>query len=198
MRRKIINALFIGMIIISLCSCGKQENENVTETTDVITADFVTEAEIRNLLDENLNCMSNIFILDTLPTKDTPIQGQEGIYQVEEDIFGDYAEFESYVRSVYCKETADMYLYDYPNEENPKYVNIEGKLCTNRHDAGKGYCVDWTDYALTIESVQDGECQFTVACSVEPIVEESVSKRYMIQGKAVYENDRWLLTDMLR
>lgn len=224
MRRKIVNALLIGMVVMSACSCGKKENENVTETTgfavgtegvvteaatqettaqgtvtDVTDATdaSVTETEIRALVDENLNCMRDIFVLGMLPTEDAPIQG-EWIYQVKEDIFRDYAEFESYVRSVYCKETADMYLYDYPYEGEPKYVNIDGKLCANKYlDGGRGYYVDWTDYALTIESVKDGRCQFTVTCLVEWPAENPVAEEYPVSGEAIYENGRWLLTEML-
>ena len=53
--------------------------------------------------------MRDVFVLGMLPTEDTPIEG-EWIYPVKEDVFKDYAEFDAYVRSVYCKETADMYL----------------------------------------------------------------------------------------
>ena len=64
---------------------------------------------------------------------------EPNIYIVDKTYFKSYEDFESYVRSVYCKETADRLLYDYPYEGNPKYINIDGELCVNTAlDGSKG------------------------------------------------------------
>ena len=217
MKRKFFSALVVGMAVLGLCACESTNKENVKETgkeTQTIVVETenketetqeteaeeskaqegaAIESEIRRLVDENLYCMRDVFVLSMLPTEDTPIEG-EWIYPVKEDVFKDYAEFDAYVRSVYCKETADMYLCG----EDPKYVNIDGKLCANKYlEGSKGYYVDWTDYDLTIDSVTEDECTFTVTCSVEWPADKPVKEAYPVSGKAVKEDGKWLLTSML-
>ena len=117
MKRKFFSALVVGMAVLGLCACESTKKETVKETgkeTQTIVVETESkeaeeskaqegaaiESEIRRLVDENLYCMRDVFVLGMLPTEDTPIEG-EWIYPVKEDVFKDYAEFDAYVRSVY-------------------------------------------------------------------------------------------------
>lgn len=210
---KFYTPLFALALSVMLASCSadadllKQSNEtdNAESTNTAALMDSepeatdvtIQESDIRALMKENLRCMNEIFVLGTLPHVGEPIQG-EYIYQVNPSSFENYAAFEAYVRSVYSTKTADMYLKDYPTKGDPLYLNIDGKLCVNTIKGGaKGYYVDWSNYTVNINSCENGQCAFTLNAKVAYPAEKEIWEIYTVQGNAVYENGRWLLTSML-
>lgn len=211
MMKKMMALVLAGMFVFS-CACASKDGENVKnekptiqiiETTSAVGENVtssavnngITEDEIRSLMKENLNCMYNIFCLGMLPAQGEAVENN--VYLVDPSYFKDYASFESYVRSIYCEKTADMYLNNYPYEGVKKYENRDGMLYENRdYDGGKGYYVDWSEYTVTIDSVSDTECTFTMVASVEWPAEHPVKEPYEVKGKAVYENGKWLFTEM--
>lgn len=184
----------------------EQETSKETETTEyeelTSTQQAVSEGILRELIDKNVYCNLYIFC-GSLPLEDEEIETgtdaqTNSLYQVSEKAFPDYASFEEYVRSVYCKETADMFLYNYPFEGVQKYRDIDGKLYIDlKYDGGKGYYVIWDDYTITIDSSSEDRCEFTVKAAVEWPAENPVVEDYVVKGTAVYENNRWVLTEMI-
>ena len=183
-RLKIMTCVMTAGILLFGCVDNNidKELEKVTEDNVKVTSAVVTTKEqettaeqtvseemLRVLIDKNINCNLNIFS-GSLPLaladegKDVEIDMQNNtLYQVSEKAFPDYASFEEYIRSVYCKETADMYLYNYPYEGVQKYKNVDGKLYIDlKYDGGKGYYVIWDDYKITIDSSSADKCEFTV------------------------------------
>lgn len=172
-----------------------EDTETETETAAPVST--VSEEELRALMEENLYCMRNIFTLGTLPYGESPVQG-ENIYKVEDQRFAAFADLEEYVRGVYCKETADMYLYNYPYEGEPLYFDVDGQLCIDINRAGaKGYYVDWTDFGLDIISADDSVCEFTVTGLAEEPADEPTFTEYTVNAKAVCEDGRWVLEKMI-
>lgn len=176
------------------------ETDAPVRTEDTETAapvSTVSEEELRALMEENLYCMRNIFTLGTLPYGESPIQG-ENIYKVEDERFATFADLEEYVRGVYCKETADMYLYNYPYEGEPLYFDVDGQLCIDINRAGtKGYYVDWTDFGLDITSADESVCEFTVTGLAEEPADEPTFTEYTVNAKAVCEDGKWVLEKMI-
>lgn len=221
--KKVIALTLVGTTVLLSACAGKQvengKKEDTTvqivETTSVVEESVttkaakeenseknskenikeITEEEIRSLMKENLNCMYNIFVLSMLPSQGEAVE--ENIYQVDQNYFKDYESFENYIRSIYCEKTADMYLNNYPFEGVKKYENRDGMLYENfNYDGGKGYYVDWSDYTVTIDSLSDTECEFTMVATVQWPAEKPVEEPYEVKGKAVYENGKWLFTEM--
>lgn len=167
------------------------------ETKETEDKNEINEEEIKRLFDENLKCMVDIFVLCSLPTEGEPIENTN-IYPVKKDIFKSYKEFEDYVRGIYNKETADRLLFDYPFEGVQKYVEVDGDLYINMdYDGGKGYYVDWSSYNIDIKRQSEKECVFSVTGLIEEPAENPVKEPYTIMGTAVYENDKWVLTEMI-
>lgn len=206
---KILFALIVTMGVMSACTKSGNIGSEASTTEPAKTQSVevtketknqsigASEETLRGLIKENLNCMHNIFILSMLPIEGEFVQDQ-WIYPVSKDAFADYAEFENYVRSVYCKETADLYLYNFPYENDPKYLNVDGKLYENKmYDGGKGYYANWDNYTIDIESSTETECVFTINCTVEWPAEKPVLEPYPVKGKAVLEDGKWVLTEML-
>lgn len=192
--------LMTGMFVA--CSPYKKEEDNHQNMSNNSqnggsTEPTLTEEGIRALMTENLNCMLNIFVLNHLPIQGDFVDGQS-IYPVNTDKFATFAEFEAYVRSVYTKETADLYLYNFPYEGEPMYFEKDGLLYIDMNKVGgKGYYVDWSDYTVTINSCKNGVCSFTLNAQVEWPAEQPKAEDYPVEGKAVLENGAWLLTEML-
>ena len=175
----------------------------VVETTEETTTETETqaasidEAVIRSLFDENIYCLRNLYGATSLYPEGEPVEGDH-IYKAATDRFADYAEFESYIRSVFCTEEADRLLYDSPYEGQPMYLNIDGMLCVDTYLAGaKGYYVDWSDYKVEIVSADDSRCEFIVTGQVEWPAEEPVKEDYPKDGAVVYENGGWHLEKLI-
>lgn len=157
------------------------------------------EATMRALMKENINCNLNIFALGNL----MPVGGEYDtsmgdLVEVDPSEFADWDSFEEYVRSVYCQEAADMYLYNYPYEGQPKYVNQDGKLYLNMTlCGGKGYYVDWTDYQIEVTASTDTRVEVKMIATVEWPSDEPVREPYEATGAFVYENGKWLLESMI-
>lgn len=174
-----------------------QSSENAeSKPVDVSSSDSVTEAQLRNLTDQSLYCMANIFSLGSLPTVGEPIK--DNLYQVSTDKFADYETFKNYICSIYSKEEADVLLNNFPYENTQKYVNYEGKLCLDKnYDGSKGYYVDWDNYSIEIISQDSSKCDFKVLTTVTLPAENPTPEDYTINATAVFEDGSWKLTSML-
>ena len=167
-----------------------------TEETEAQSAEF-DEAIIRNLVDENTYCLRNLYGATSLNLEGDPVQ-DDHIYKADTDRFADYAEFESYIRSVFCTNEAERLLYNSPYEGQPMYLNIDGMLCVDTHLAGaKGYYVDWSDYKVEIVSADSDRCEFIATAQVEWPADEPVKEDYPVNGAVVYENDGWRLEKLI-
>ncbi|MCI5905417.1 MAG: hypothetical protein MRZ61_09790 [Oscillospiraceae bacterium] len=191
-----------------------EETEAETSAVDTVTSDtadvteeetdavenydnIIGEDDLHDLFEENINCFVHIFGISNLGYTGNPVQG-DNIYSVSNDMFTDYADFESYVRSVYCTAEADRLLYDYPYEDSPMYMNVDGELCIDINLAGaKGYYVDWTDCVITINSADENRCEFTATGYIEEPAEVPVKEDYPVSGAAVLENGKWVLEKMM-
>ena len=168
-------------------------SSSTTASSTVTTQNLqLNEKGIRALVDENINCITNIFEQGALPTQGKPLK--DHIYQVDGSKYKSYAEFEAYILSVYCSKTANMLLKNYPSKGDPKYLNIDGKLCINMDKVGgRGYYVDWTEYKVKITKSEDETCEFTLTASIEGPSETPTKEEYTVDSSAVYENGHWLL-----
>lgn len=120
------------------------------------------------------------------------------ICKVSDEKFASFAEFEFYIRGVYCAEEAERLLYQYPYEDSSVYLDVDGALCIDLNQAGaKGYYVDWTNCEITIDSVDAERCEFTVKGSIEEPAEVSVQEDYFANGTAVFENGKWVLEKII-
>lgn len=200
--------LFWGCVaatVLSVCACANLSNDNGVNTvyteqsTEQTVGQVLTDEKIKWLIDENIYCNLHVFEMNSLSWKDEQIE-YEGrtLYPVNEEKFVDFAAFEEYVRSVYCRETAELYLYKSPYEETPQYVNVDGKLYVDISCVGgKGYYVDWTDYSFEIKSQTEERCEFTVTASVEWPAEVPQKELYSVDAVAVFEDGKWVLEKMI-
>lgn len=209
--------VIIMMIMVSACANEKdkkgENSEKVQETTNIqketagdklqeVTQETVgklTEDKIRQLVHEGIYCTQNVFELSYLPRESDGIDyNGRKLYQVDQTVFEDFAAFEEYVRSVYCKETADLYLYKVPYEEKPIYVNVDGKLYVDiDSEGGKGYYVDWSEYTIEIHKQTETRCEITVIGSVEWPSSNPVKEPYPVEEAIVLEDGRWVLEKMI-
>ena len=160
-----------------------------------VPSSAISEERIRELVEENLYCMGEIFTLSSLPHADEPLYDM--VYPVDEGIFASYETFEIYLRSVYAKEYAELLLYDMPFEGDPKYIDVDGKLCVNMlYDAGMGYYVVWDDYTFEIVSQNEDSCKVILHAQIEEPAVVPTLEPYDVEVTFVKEGESWLLSEM--
>lgn len=167
-------------------------------TTDLETTAIpeFNESIIKDLFSKNLTCME-IFTLRPL-RYDFSEKIRDNICPVISETFADYASFESYIRSVYIPQTANRLLYDTPYEDDPIYVNIDGRLCINaNYDGGRGYYVDWSNYTVDIISVTEDACEFTVSAVQILPGEDNIAEDYSVSGRLILCDGEWRLEEMI-
>lgn len=173
------------------------ESTEETATETEAQSASIDEAVIRSLFDENIYCLRNLYGATSLYPVGDPVR-DDHIYKADTDRFSDYAEFDSYIRSVFCTNEAERLLYNTPYEGQPMYVNVDGMLCVDTYLAGaKGYYVDWSDYRLEIVSADDSRCEFIVTGQIEEPAEVPVKEDYPVNGAVVYENGGWRLEKLV-
>lgn len=175
------------------------EETSVEAETEAAAAEETSgmEETISELFARNIVCSVYAFGSGGLAWGGEPVSG-DNIYKVSDERFSSYSDFESFIRSTYCKDTADMLLYNYPYEGTQLYVDVDGMLCIDSNLSGsKGYYVDWTDTKITIDSLTDDRCEFTAAGSITEPADVPVAEEYKVSCTAVYENGSWLLTDFM-
>lgn len=177
---------------------SESEESSKTETsTETITEDVaaITEDDLRRLIAGNIKCNA-WFGYSSLPTDPSADLSQSG-RQIDTNYFADYASFEEYIRSVYCKQEADRLLYNFPEEGVQKYYDQDGMLYLNtNYDGAKGYYVDWSGFTLTIDSTEGNQCTFTVTATVEEPADVPQKEPYSVTQTAIFEDGRWVLTEL--
>lgn len=177
-------------------SSADTESETEAET-EVLSEDIITEAELYSLFEENLYCLNSVFMTNHLAySGDAVIDAH--IYRVSDNRFGNYTDFENYIRSVYCTAEADRLLYHYPYENTHIYTNIEGMLCIDTNYANaKAYFINWTDAQIVVNSTDEKRCEFSVMGYAEEPADVPVQEEYIAYGAVVFENGKWVLETMV-
>lgn len=159
-----------------------QDNQNVSQ-------------ELKSLMKENFNVYIFIYGLDMLQgqTEDEVDWNNPDSYirQVSTEAYADYAAFEAYIRSVYCKEKADALL------ANGRYLNRDGALYEDmRQGAARGYYANYQIAEIVIDQLTDTSCEFRYVTLWEEPGEDVSGSSYEIPCKAVKEEDGWRLVDL--
>lgn len=169
-----------------------QVEEPVKEADNIQTANIIDMDKLNDLVSENIFMISSVF--NGSPT--ILSNEKSGTYiKVNTNVFADYADFKNRVYSVYTKEQADYYI----STGYPGYTDVNGDLYFDtNYMAGGGYYVIWDGYTITVNDNSDNECSFTVNVKYQGPSTFNVLTDYYINGNAVYEEGRWVLTKMLR
>jgi len=155
----------------------------------------------KKLIEENKKCVFEIFVLGFLPCDDYYCMDDEGnknentVVAVHSDEFKSFSELERFTRSVYCQAEADRLLYG----EGGKalYCDKDGALCTDvALHGGRGYYVDWDNYAINDLAQGAEACDFEVVTTEENVFNGSV-KEIRLPFKAILENGEWKLAKLV-
>lgn len=216
-RSKILTAMLAMTIMLSACG-GKdnKDGEKITTATPVTTesetsasteervpteADKVTvgisEEQLALLVNNNFDCATNIFGMKPLPVVGDPVKG-DACYQVDPNEYASYDDLYEYVNSVYCKKLTDELFAAEGYDGIKRYFEEDGKLCVNYNAFGaKGYYVDWSGCIISIMENSDTACAFNVTGTIEEPSAEPTKTPYTVQGKAIFEDGKWVLESMI-
>lgn len=133
-----------------------EETSEDSDTEDVSTS-YITEAEIRKLVDENYFCITNVFKYGRL----SGAESESGRIPVSQEHFASYGEFEAYIRSIYMEEEADYLLYEYCCGF-PLYYEKDGVFYRREELFGGGMACPWESYTIEVLDEKEDECTFSV------------------------------------
>ena len=207
--KKLFVILFAAALLLCSCanpggsssapedlSAAQTEEQTSAEESAVYTKSVfepvkgkIAEPELRRLFDGNLDCVFNIFD-NLLPHESEPVYDT---FCYVNNRFSTYAELEEYVNGIYCAETAKK-LLEYNHNGRRRYFDYNGRLCVDLATAGgRGYYVDWSDYKITVEILNETECYFTVSATVTYPADEPKAEPYGALVHAVCEDGVWKL-----
>lgn len=196
-RRYAVGGVVLLSLLFSGCGGNTEDMQTNSQIETAIEETDKMDETVRQLFQKNIDCMMNIFCINHLPYDEESVQ--EGhLCKVSEERFAGYADFEEYIRSVYCAEEAERLLQDFPYEGEPLYRDVEGVLYIDLNLIGaKGYFVDWTDCKITVDDLTAESCAFTATGMMEEPAEELVQEAYTVNGTVVQENGKWVLEKMM-
>jgi len=201
--KKILAFAILGALCLTLCGCldkytTKKNESSLSNTSSNESKTEITEElkdEIEDLVEDNEECLMKIY--SVLPL-DYEYEDIDGYHLVNDDDYKTFEDLKKFTESVYVNDVAEELLNKKDYEGNPIYKDIGGRLYVNvKGFGGRGYNVDWDDAEIEILNVSENECKFKViAKSTEP-GENVAPTPYEVTSKAVMENGKWKLSEMI-
>ncbi len=173
----------------------QSQTQKATEAEPKISKDKIDEETLRNLLDKNIEYYWHWQSLG-MSTTNVCLDGD--FYQVDTSYFKTWSELEKAISEVYCEAETNKLLYSDINNwvNTPLYKNFDGKIGKNiNFMSDRGHYVSWENYRVEIDSVKNGECEFSVILKSD-YPGKANQDNVPIKQKAVFENGNWKLIDM--
>jgi len=197
--------LLLSLLIICSFCCGcfnskKVENEsNISSITSNNTENTEENEEIieeiEDLVEDNTECFMEIYSVKPL---DYEYEDIDGYHLVNDEDFKTFEDLKTFTESVYTIETAKKLYNKVDYENKPIYKDIDGRLYINVMGFGaKGYNVNWDDPIIEIKSLTKDTCEFTVTATLIEPGDNVSGEPYTKDGKAVLENGKWKLSEVI-
>lgn len=154
------------------------------------------ESTFRELVDSNYFCITTMFYYGVLPFDASGATSDEQFATVKSDKFNNVDAIRSFLTKTYTQAEVDRLLNHYI-DGTPLYIDNEGALMVDLSQASyAGMPTPWESYTVTIVSIDDEKCIFTVDAQYpsDPLREGPNNGIYSFC--AIYE-DGWKLSEMV-
>ena len=187
--KKLLAILLILTLCLSLSAC-KNNDENPSDKAQTVAQIECTEHDIRLLMETNLDCY---YLFYVAPLSEGGGTDSDGYTKAETSFFANYSELSDFVTKTYTKEKSDFLLYQYPSKENPLYIEKDGAIYVDLDAVDPDeYFIMWDDsYTIKFTENTTEKCSFTLTTT------DFDGNEYVTDGSAVFENGKWLLTDIV-
>ena len=187
--KRLLALLMILVLCISLCACKKDKDPQNTPAQKTTNAEC-TEQELLTLIDRNIDCYIIYYVS---PLAHTTQQNSDGYMGVEKGYFEDYNSLKNFVEDTYTSDCAEQYFLQYPSKDAPLYKEAGGGFFVNPEikPEDPDYNIDCVDPVVKITKSTKSECIFEAA----PY--ENGPEEYKVIGKALYENGKWRLAQVI-
>lgn len=185
--KKILTILLLLALCLSFSAC-KKDTDDTSSTT--VSVSECSEQDIRMLMERNLDCY---YLFYVSPLSQGGGTDSDGYTKANTSFFADYNEMCDFVRSTYTAEKSSYLLNSYPSTENPLYIQKDGAIYVDLDAITPiEYNVMWDDsYTVEITEATNSECKFTLKTT------DFDEKEYVAEGTAVFEDGKWLFTDLV-
>ena len=197
-------------VLLCLCictGCGKQNAVSTTQeaiqaeqsisTSETAKTKENSEMEsiLRELLNRNYVCITELFYLGQLPCEDYD-GGENTLVKVISEKYTSKKDIADFLHTVYAEEEVERLLNSYANNK-PLYVEKDGVLYEDVSlIGGIGYNVNWDSYEIVILECTDTVCKFNVNTTEYDLAEKN-NKSYTIECCAVLEDGQWKLEKLV-
>ena len=157
------------------------------------------QKEIVRLVEGDKRCFFEIFILYVLDI-DRSECIDDRYYKVDSDEFQTFADFEKYIRGIFCEKESDWLLFgkDDDRKVDPIYIELNGALyLDSTRVVGTGYYSTWPDYSLEIVNLSDDACEFKLHTTEDPPPEIGDPVPMVLDFKAINEGGQWRLEKLV-
>lgn len=187
--KKILAIALILVFCLSLSAC-KSDNKTTTDTAKATAQTECSEQDIRLLMETNLDCY---YLFYVAPLSEGGGTDSDGYTKAETSFFTSYSELNDFVTKTYTKEKSDFLLHQYPSKENPLYIEKDGAIYVDLDAVDPDeYFIMWDDsYTIKFTENTTEKCSFTLTTT------DFDGNEYVTDGSAVFENGKWLLTDIV-
>lgn len=182
--KRTLTLIMILILCVSLCACKKNKQAQAPVPTNA----ECTEQELLTLIEQNADCYYFFYVS---PLEHTTQQNSDGYMGVAPGVFADYESLKTLVESTYTKVCADN-LLNYPSADAPLYKEAGGGFFVNPEVEGNAdYKLTWNEITVEITNSSKTECSFKVTTL------DDSSSPYTTEGKAIYENGKWRLAELI-
>ncbi len=185
--KKIVIALLTLVIAISTTSCN-----NSKPFDDSDTEEFRMENTMKELVNENYTCITELFYYGNLPYGEVIIEDGEAIAEIESDKFKSLQDIETYLSKIYVSDEVERLIDNYLNNQ-PLYFEKNGGLYLYvEQSTSAGLPAPWDSFKIEIVNSSENECEFNAIVKYMYDTENE----YEYSFKAIKENS-WKLCSVV-
>jgi len=183
--KRFIALLMALTLCFALCACKKNKEAEAPAPTNALC----TQQELLTLIEQNADCYYFFYVS---PLEHTDQQNSDGYMGVAEGPFDNYETLRNLVLSTYTKSCAET-LLSYPSADAPLYKEAGGGFFVNPEVKGNpDYNLTWNNVSVEITNSTQTECSFKTTTT-----SDDYTTVYTTSGKAVYEDGKWRLAQLI-
>lgn len=190
--------LSLLLVVTLIASCDSDAN-HVQDTTGVVdnnnaeAEEKIMENLMRELVQKNYICITELFYFGNLPYKNTEIDGVDEIAKVQSNKYQSLNDVREYLNGVYVADEVERLITSY-FDGRPLYFEKNGTLYLYvNQTTSAGIPLPWESFDINILSSNDDSCSF------EAIVKyiDGAGDNNVFAFKAKNENG-WKLESVVR
>ena len=196
----VIFVISVALLGIGTISCGqssiKETNriENTQSENAYSMEEDIMEEILRNLVEKNYSCITELFYYGNLPYEDVIQQDGVRIAKAKSEKYKSVDDIKRFLEQVYIQEEVDRLLVEYINQQ-PLYFEQDSELFMYvDQTTSAGIPIPWKAFEIEIKTINDSICKFEAVVEYHSDIYEGDKERYEFQAT---NKDGWRLNSVV-